>query len=92
MLMPYAQFIYLTRAWNMLSITPDIQYTPRIHNAQTTQHLPPNLEQTDTTLLISNGQLLVVRRDGHGRDAAERGVGGGPVAVDGAGGEVHCMI
>jgi hypothetical protein len=57
----------------MLAMTPDIQYTPefRIQNPESTdQDLPPNLEQTNTTLLISNGQLLVVRRDSHGRDTA----------------------
>lgn len=78
----------------MLSIAPDIQNTPRILNPESIdrwiQHLPPNLKQTDTTLLISHGQLLVVRRDSDGRDTAERGVGGGPVAVDSAGGEMHC--
>lgn len=52
-------------------------------------HLPSNLEQADPTLLIGHGQLLVVWRDGHGRDTTQWGVGGWPVAVDRAGGEVH---
>lgn len=48
-----------------------------------------NLPQPDPTLLVRDREQVRTGRDRDGRDAAKGRVGCRPVAVDGAGGEVH---
>lgn len=54
-------------------------------------NLPSNLPQPNPPLLIPHSHQLRVRRHGHRRDASQRGIRRGPVAVDGAAREVDLI-